>query len=395
MDGIKTIFPLLLCTLLVVLGQAQEVMTNEQGEKIIVYPDGSWKYFMEATDNDPFGGARAANQVDQPAFPAEASAQDVSTPEDRDYLEALQYAERVASETSTLEFQAEEAELKREYIEEDLSTLRLSEGVEGSAAIRSLEAELEAAQKSEWLAWQRVEKARELYDLAERMIYLKHKKRIKYYEERERLEQELKVLLDTQDPYEVLAKEKGVQKEVVAAPSYHQGTAPKQVDDCELAFDGVDEFTGKKRRDHESKLFFTYTRDDLKPYLKGKEYITCMGHITSYSGGLIYLTLEFTIRTPQAKYAFGGLPQNSILSVRMLDGESIRLINGKSDTGTYDPGQEAYVFRGQYQISAYQEKILKEHEVDMVRVVWQTGYEDYEVFELDFFRQQLKCVVED
>ena len=42
-----------LCLLLSLLpqnGGAQELRTNDKGEKIIVYPDGSWRYF-----NDPLG----------------------------------------------------------------------------------------------------------------------------------------------------------------------------------------------------------------------------------------------------------------------------------------------------------------------------------------------------
>jgi len=45
---VRHFFLFLLCGCLILLSssaKAQEVTTNELGEKIIVYPDGSWKYF--------------------------------------------------------------------------------------------------------------------------------------------------------------------------------------------------------------------------------------------------------------------------------------------------------------------------------------------------------------
>ena len=38
------------------------------------------------------------------------------------------------------------------------------------------------------------------------------------------------------------------------------------------------------------------------------------------------------------------------------------------------------------------EKALKKGEVDRVRIIWDAGYEDYEVYNLDFFINQFKCL---
>ncbi|MCB0679235.1 MAG: hypothetical protein KDC30_21200, partial [Saprospiraceae bacterium] len=90
--------------------------------------------------------------------------------------------------------------------------------------------------------------------------------------------------------------------------------------------------------------------------------------------------------------AFGGIPNNSVLTVRLLNGETVRLFSTKGDQGMLQPNTDTYVFRGQYRLSISQEKMLAEGEADKLRVVWGTGYEDYEVYNLDFFRDQFRCL---
>jgi len=38
-------------------------------------------------------------------------------------------------------------------------------------------------------------------------------------------------------------------------------------------------------------------------------------------------------------------------------------------------------------------KDLMEGEIDKIRVVWEQGYDTYDVYEMDFLRNHLKCLV--
>ncbi|MEM8909240.1 MAG: hypothetical protein AAGD05_15445, partial [Bacteroidota bacterium] len=89
---------------------------------------------------------------------------------------------------------------------------------------------------------------------------------------------------------------------------------------------------------------------------------------------------------------FGVLEKGSILSVKLLNGDAVKLFNTKTSTGTVSKLNKTTVYRGQYLISSDQQKQLKKSEVDKVRIVWSTGYEDYDVYELDFFLDQFNCL---
>lgn len=162
--------------------------------------------------------------------------------------------------------------------------------------------------------------------------------------------------------------------------------------ECVYAFEGIDKFSGHKRTDLASQSFFTFTPENIREHLDGKEYISCRGNLTKISGGFVFLNLEFEIYSANAIQAFGSMPIYSQLSIKLLNGNQVRLLNKKEDFGEYNSTKKAYYFKAQYAISRKQEKALKKSELDKIRIVWGTGYEDYEIYELDFFINQFRCL---
>ena len=104
------------------------------------------------------------------------------------------------------------------------------------------------------------------------------------------------------------------------------------------------------------------------------------------------LNLHFSIATRDASRTFGGLTKGSPLTFKMIDGSKVKLLNTKDVTGQYDPLTERHTFVAQYIINSGQEKNFKKGEIDKLRVIWKTGFEDYEVYDVDFIKNQLKCL---
>lgn len=161
---------------------------------------------------------------------------------------------------------------------------------------------------------------------------------------------------------------------------------------CVLSYSGKDEFTGQKRKDVAPKLLFAHTDEELKPYMNGKDYLTCDAFLTSLSGGFQYLTLEFTIASKNAQKEYGLIHKGNILTIRTLDGKKVNLQASKAAIATYDSFKEAFVYKVSYRISGSGVKQLKKSEVDKIRVIWSSGYVDYEVYEVDFFIDQFDCL---
>ena len=387
---------------------AQEIRTNDRGEKIIVYPDGSWKYFDGSAPDpaaDPTAGMsdeEAADYLDQKARKT-----------------AIQRAERARAEANRLERAFREARIARLLAEREL------ENLDGSSpsAVEEAEAEVELKKDAQQLAEARWENATDYADALSDLIYVSRKKRSK---KMTKLDAKRTAWLQKNDPSyrpkieeiaapqfdPVPASANGIEPPKEPAAPAITPPRPRPVNreyatyrpendvitnppapDCTLAFDGVDEFTKVKRKQTQSTLFFSHTNKELRDIFTGEDdYITAYGHLVQVDGGTRILVIDYYIASQTADRAFGALRPNAAVTLRFLDGETFKLFNGKYDAGKYDPVTGKYHFQGQYSVSGKVQKMVTKSELDQVRVVWETGYEDYPVYQLDFLRDQFECL---
>lgn len=161
---------------------------------------------------------------------------------------------------------------------------------------------------------------------------------------------------------------------------------------CQFAFNGIDAFTNKLKKELQQELFFSFTDERLKPYLKDRDYVTCYGFLTSISGGFRYLTLVFAIASKNATREYGYIKNGSLLNLKLLDGQTVSLFSQSENQGIPDPKTGDMVYKVRYPVDFQKEKTLLKSGIDRVRVVWSTGYEDYEVYNVDFFINQLNCL---
>ncbi len=163
------------------------------------------------------------------------------------------------------------------------------------------------------------------------------------------------------------------------------------IGDCSFAFNEIDPFTGRTKRKLEDRFFFSYTQEALKVYLQGEDYLTCKGSLSDIQG-ILALNLEFTINSPYARQEYGSIGTGTQLILRMIDGETLPLLSEQSDSGIYDKHSGKTIYKTLFLIGPKDEKILRKKEISEVRMVWGTGYEDYQINELDFMIDQFECI---
>lgn len=368
---------------------AQEMRVNERGEKIIVNPDGTWQYFTNfgVPSNALFDSKDAPGyQSDDPnnkypVFNGTVLPMNnvyVNTEEDarKIFIRRAQIAQEAAA---IAEKRATEAKQNRQNLEQELQTLQSQKT--SDETIRLLNIRLTAARKTEQETIQEVVQARQEAAKADQLT-----SKGNYLNE---LAQNAKTRTNTQpggsealddDFYRnVLLLDEAAGKTQVAAST------------CQIVYEGKDETTGQIRKDVQEQLLFTYTDERLRSYLKDKEYLKCEGFLTGM-GGYRFLSLKFTFAYPNAREAYGFIEKGSILIVKMLDGNFVSLPSLRMDKGSYDTQTELLTYSVHYPIDRSQLNLLRRGELDSVIMFWSSGYEEYQVYNVNFFANQIECL---
>ena len=369
---------------------AQQYKENSAGQAIILYPDGTWRNFDQNNSEDL---ALRSSKLDTSEDRKESKNSVEVANLSQQVVEQLEKA-LAAENKATADYE----EKTEQYF---LATTQLKEAKTAKAdkkEIKALQNICEEAERQTKSAKKTAQTATELRKKLDRLLSAKPKMQQKELaklallpqkKEVKRAEATAPAVVQNAATPDIDAKKK--EKIKKTAPNNSTETVPIKI--YPIVFEGMDEFNGKKRIDVEKAPFFTHTDEALKNYMKdkGRAYIVGEANV-SRMGGINYLNVYFNIASDNTQRQFGLLEKGSSLQVKLLNGEKIRLLNNRTDSGTSDPLRGTTTYKGQYQIDDVDEKVLSKTLVDKIVVVWTTGYDEYEVTETDFLMNQFKSL---
>lgn len=387
----KNFLPLLLTLVILFPAAAQELRVNERGEKIIVYPDGTWQYFTSFgvrsdalfDPNDSPDRTSVEPNSKYPVFTGTVlPMNNVYVNTEEDARKIFVRRSQIAQEASSIATKrATEAKQHRQNLEKELRDAQNQKAPEET--IRQLNLRLTAARKTEQETAQEVIQAQQEAGKADQMT---------------RKGDYLKALTQVQTP-QSRSNTPPTGSEAIEDEFYRNALSLDEAIDnrstpstfCQVAYEGKDETTGQIRRDVQEQLLFTYTDERLRTYLKDKEYLRCEGFLTAM-GGYRFLSLQFTFAYPNAREAYGFIEKGSILIIKFLDGSFVSLPALRMDKGSYDTETELLTYSVHYPLDRSQMNLLRRGEVDSVIMFWSSGYEEYPVYNLNFFANQIGCL---
>lgn len=164
---------------------------------------------------------------------------------------------------------------------------------------------------------------------------------------------------------------------------------PATIQQCAMAFDVVDEFTGRQKKGLHPRTFFTFTPEQYRKFLKEEDFIVCKGYLTQSTGELMALTIQLTIASKEAKAKFGAIQPNSALVLHTMDNKDYLLQTYAGAKPTLIDGK--VVYECSYSIDKKDLKKLEEAEIDTAKIVFEKGNFTYDVYYLDFLKDQFPC----
>ncbi len=161
--------------------------------------------------------------------------------------------------------------------------------------------------------------------------------------------------------------------------------------DCAIAFEGKDEFTGKIKRETKPARFFAHTDEVMRKALQDKDFIVCdLTGTKVESSRYTYLNMTITILSKDVQRSIGFLDRGTPIIFVLVDGSKVNLKTNKTDIGVVDIDKGTTTYRAQ--LTAESITDLTKSELDYVRVNWSSGYEDYEVYDVDILKNLFNCL---
>lgn len=337
----------------------QEVITNENGEKIVVDANGNWRYFR----------ADSSGVVAKFTVPEKVAG-------DREKrLRAAENQEKELS-LSLIKKRVEMTDLQVEIQEGKVADL-----MEKKAYLKLLQQKI-------------TELKAELQDTRQLRNYLKkindlpdpaYARKLKKWENDHRpttIDKEMAVDMPMANPTLGTVSNSFANGILILPP-----TRP-----CEMGSLTFDETTGSRRWETVPSKLFSYTDEGLVGQFIGRDFVTCTAYLIAGEGGLRFLQMEIAIASLKAPQIFGQMPKDEFLEIQLLSGEKLTLFNSLSNNGQWIPARDAFVYFSSYPLGIKEEKSLRSSDLDSIKVRWSQVQEQFEIYRTDFFIRQFNCL---
>lgn len=384
----KTQFLLILFLAFSCLLKAQVIRTHTDGSKIIVNPDGTAVYFNDRSPVPDFQGGENGGSYPIIAAKIEPLASSVDVTEND--------LKRIADRKLQLAKEAAElANIRAVAATENCKKLevRLQNAKSGQSSQQAgrLQRQLQLARNIQSDSQKELQNAQQKLRIAESV--LQQNRYVEAYNEsrRERRARSAKGAKQAED---IPHARRLLATSTAGFTGYGKPvTQRRQLPNtpCSLAFEGEDQQDRQYVRVSRPELFFTHTDESLRPYLEGKEYLTAEAFVHS-KAGYRYLTIKLIFANPNAIQTYGYLPKGSILSMHLLDGNYLNLKSGNDANGSWDDSKKELSYTVTYPIDRSMISSLRQSELDYVQLFWSSGFEEYDIYQVDVLQRLFDCI---
>ncbi len=160
---------------------------------------------------------------------------------------------------------------------------------------------------------------------------------------------------------------------------------------CRIVYNDYDETLSAQRKETASLHWFALTHPMMRPVLKEKDYLTAKAAVLSI-GKEHFLSINISIGSKDADKAYGYVEKGSEMRVSFINGRNILLKSSNRADGKVMTLQNQVNYNIVYKLKKDEIKSLLGKEVDKIGIMWSSGFEEYEVFQVDLLMNHLNCL---
>lgn len=162
--------------------------------------------------------------------------------------------------------------------------------------------------------------------------------------------------------------------------------------DCVIEFDDFDKLTKTRIIGMKSERLFTFTHERLQDVFVDKPFMIAEGALSRNNKNQYFLILTFTVDNKYVKTGYNGLSVTNKLRMTLINGELVFLDNILNESGKIDKSSGYITYKGIFPVSKPSIKLLRKYELDKIGVMWNGGFEEYSVYNLELLKKQFQCM---
>jgi len=160
---------------------------------------------------------------------------------------------------------------------------------------------------------------------------------------------------------------------------------------CEVKFEGTDPTIDQYVKQIESESMFIFTPDLFKSMLADYPLVEGSGSLLA-TAGFTYFELELKVNSARARKDYGYVEKGSLIKFFLMDGSSFYSNNLSNSMPSLTEDRKATDYLLSCRLDKEEIKMLNKSYIDKIGVVWSKGYEEYGIYNVDFFINQLHCI---
>jgi len=168
-------------------------------------------------------------------------------------------------------------------------------------------------------------------------------------------------------------------------------TEIRRESDCKVVENGIDPVSLKSKILIGSETIIEYTHPKLESFYKDESFITAEAGMMLLDK-TYYLVLDIVIKSRDAVKNYGVIEAGAPMKVELLNGESAYLFSASNVAGSFIPDSNKVSYQAVFTVNKSEYKLLKKSEVDNIGIMWSSGYEKYDVYNVDLVMNQLACL---
>lgn len=163
--------------------------------------------------------------------------------------------------------------------------------------------------------------------------------------------------------------------------------------DCLLIKDGFDQSLQTDVIEFEWRPLFFYTHEDYKQWLETRALIETKAKIYKADKSTFVL-MEIKINSQNAKQSYGGLEFRAKLKCFLVNGEFVYLENVERTRGRTNRKENYTLYEPVFALENYEMRALKKHGINKIGLIWEEGYQEYEIQNIDLLKNQINCLID-